>query len=189
MSRLPLPSPETATGEVKQAFDHVQAAYRMVPNGIRALGSAPSVLSGYLAFGEALGEGALSHGERERIAVLTAQRNACGYCLSAHTAAGRAAGLSHDDLLATRLGQVTEPRAAAVVRLAGAVLEHKGDVPDHEIAAARAAGLSDGELVEIVAHVSMNTFTNYLNRLVQPEYDFPAVSLDAAETASERAAS
>ena len=40
--------------------------------------------------------------------------------------------------------------------------------------AARDAGVSDAELLETVAIVACNTFTNYVNALVHTEVDFPA---------------
>ena len=91
MSRIPLPSPQTATGTLKESFDAVHARFGVVPNGVRTLGVSPAALSGFLAFAGAVATGSLSAGERERIAVLTAQHNRCGYCLSAHTLGARVA--------------------------------------------------------------------------------------------------
>jgi uncharacterized peroxidase-related enzyme len=184
MSRIPLTRPSDATGELKSTFEAVHGKFGAVPNGIRALGVSPATLRGYLGFADALGSGTLARAERERIAVLTAQVNECGYCLSAHTLGGRAAGLSDEELLASRLGSAADPRAAALLAFAVAVLEHRGDVPDGELAEARAAGLSDAELIEVVAEVSLNTFTNYANRLVRPEHDFPQVPLRLDREAS-----
>ena len=36
--------------------------------------------------------------------------------------------------------------------------------------------LTDAQIIEIIAHVALNTFTNYLNETVQTDIDFPAVS-------------
>ena len=47
--------------------------------------------------------------------------------------------------------------------------------------AVRAAGYSDAQIVEIVMHVALNTWTNYLNEVAGTEIDFPAVA--ALETA------
>lgn len=129
-----------------------------------------------MQFSGALAAGSLSKPERERLAVLTAERNECGYCLAAHTLAGRVAGLSDRELDASRRGESSDPRAEALLQLADAVIEHRGNVPDHDLASAREAGLSDAELIEVVAEISPNTFTNYYNRLARPELDFPQVA-------------
>lgn len=177
MFRITPVQPEQATGAVKTSFDAAKAAFGVVPNGIKVLGASPSALRGYLRFAGALASGSLSKAEREQLAVLTAQRNECGYCLSAHTLAGRAAGLSEGELLASRRGDASDPRTAALLQFAGAVIDDRGAVPDSALAAAREGGLTDGELLEVVAEIALNTFTNYANRLADPEYDIPAVSL------------
>jgi alkylhydroperoxidase family enzyme len=42
-----------------------------------------------------------------------------------------------------------------------------------DLARAREAGLSDAELMEVLAHVSLKTFTNAVAILAQTEIDFP----------------
>ena len=180
--------PQSATGGVKRALDAVEANLGFVPNGVKALATSPHALRGYLALSAGLGAGTLSRAERERLAILTAQRNDCDYCLAAHTHAGRAAGLSESELQSSRGGVASDPRGAALLRFAAAVIDYRGDVPDDELAAARRAGLTDAELIEIVAEVSLNTFSNYANRLARPELDFPPVALDARGAASDLAA-
>jgi uncharacterized peroxidase-related enzyme len=135
-------------------------------------------LSGFLAFAGAVATGSLAAGERERIAILTAQHNRCGYCLSAHTLGAHASGVSHDEIDASRAAKSADSRTQAILAFADAVIKHRGEVGDDDIRAAHDAELTDAELVEIIAEVALNTFTNYVNRLIQPEYDIPAVPVD-----------
>ena len=44
----------------------------------------------------------------------------------------------------------------------------------------RAAGFDDGEVVEIIAHVALNLFTNYVNVALDVPVDFPGVKLTRA---------
>ena len=187
-SRISPIEPHSATGGVKRSFDAVEANLGFVPNGMRVLAASPHALRGYLGLSAGLEAGALSRAERERIAILRAERNECGYCLAAHTHAGRAAGLSESDLRGSRVGSAGDPRGAALLRFAGAVIDHRGDVPDEELAAARRAGLTDAELIAVVAEVSVNMLSNYANRLAQPGLDFPPVPQDAEAASSDRAA-
>jgi alkylhydroperoxidase family enzyme len=69
---------------------------------------------------------------------------------------------------------------ATAMAFALAVLQAKGRVSDATLAEARAAGLDDNEIVELVAHVALNVFTNYLNNLAGTEVDFPLVRLEHA---------
>jgi alkylhydroperoxidase family enzyme len=51
----------------------------------------------------------------------------------------------------------------------------RGHIDDATLAIARDAGLTDAEIVEVVAHVALNVFTNYLNTVAQTTIDFPEV--------------
>ena len=64
---------------------------------------------------------------------------------------------------------------AEPVRFAQAVVQGHGDVDAVVFRAARAAGLTDTELAEIVGHVALNVLTNYFNRAFEVDVDFPAV--------------
>ena len=110
-----------------------------------------------------------------------AQINGCGYCLAAHTYLGKAvAKLSDDEVAANRSGRSADPRADAAVAFAAKVTTSRGAVSDADFAAVRAAGYSDAEIVEIVAHVALNTLTNYVNEVFGTEIDFPAVAVKLA---------
>lgn len=177
MARLTLIDPKAATGKSKELLDAVKGSLGVVPNMTRAMANSPAVLESYLNFSGALGSGSLPGRLREQIALLTAQDNGCGYCLSAHAMLGKNAGLSEEEVNASRRAEAGDAREAAGLRFAKAVLETKGGVSDADLAAVRDAGYSEGEIAEIVAHVSVNTFTNFFNRTAQPDLDFPAVSL------------
>lgn len=176
MSRIPPVDRNTTTDSVRKNFDAVQKQLGVVPNMMRTMAQSPSVLEGYLGFGAALRRGLLSVGLQEQIALAVAETNSCDYCLSAHTALGRGAGLSNDELAASREARATDPKAAAALQFAQAVVERRGDVRDQDLALVRAAGYSDGEIAEIIAHVALNVFTNYFNRAAQTDIDFPLVT-------------
>ena len=46
-----------------------------------------------------------------------------------------------------------------------------------EFEAARTAGLSDGEIVEVISVVALNLFTNIIGKATHVEIDFPKVAL------------
>ncbi|MCA1951651.1 MAG: carboxymuconolactone decarboxylase family protein [Hyphomicrobiales bacterium] len=170
----PVTHPE---GAAKTILDGVRAKIGMVPNLYATLAHAPAVLGAHLAFTQALAEGGtLGAKDRERIALAVGEANACQYCLSAHTLIGKGAGLSAEEIAAARSGQPAEPRDAAIVALARAIVAKKGYAGSEDLAAARAAGLSDGVIVEILAQVTVNLFTNYANHLFDTTIDFPAVA-------------
>ena len=44
----------------------------------------------------------------------------------------------------------------------------------------KAAGYDDGQIVEIIEHVALSGFTNYINEALKTEIDHPAVSFRKA---------
>ncbi len=141
----------------------------------RTMAGSPAVLRSYLGFLESLAEGSLGPAVREQIALAVAERNRCDYCLSAHTALGKLAGLSVIHLTGAREGTATDAKAAAAIRFALAVVESAGDVSDADLARVRSAGCGDAEIGEIIAHVALNVLTNYFNRAARTVVDFPRV--------------
>lgn len=142
----------------------------------KAMVNSPAALKGYLRLSAVLSGGALDAVTRERLALVTAQYNECDYCLSVHTFSGaNQAGLSEEEILDARRGQATDPKTDAVLKFATAVLESKGGVTEEQFTAARAAGVTDEEIGEIVANVALNTLSNFYNKAVEVDIDFPVV--------------
>ncbi|MFD3947954.1 carboxymuconolactone decarboxylase family protein [Streptomyces sp. NPDC058579] len=169
--------PEIATGESAALFTATHQALGVVPNLARVMANSPAVLKGYVGLLTALNtEGTLSAAVRESIALLVAQENGSDYCLSVHAFRGtRTAGLSTAEADRARRGKADDPWAAAVLELAAVVVRDRGTVTDEQLAAARSAGLSDGQIVEVVAHVALNVFTNYLATTARVAIDWPLV--------------
>lgn len=177
MPRLNTIDPATASGQADTLLTAVQGKMGMIPNMTRIMANAPAVLDGYLQLSGALAGGSLDPKLREKLSILAAQQNECGYCLSAHTTVGKMIGVSEDELAASRRAASTDDRHAAALRFAERFIEARGGVSDEALAEIRSAGFSDADIAEIGAHVAASIFTNYFNRLVQPELDFPAVAL------------
>lgn len=174
MNQLNLINPETATGKAKELLDAVQAKIGMVPNLMRALANSPAALEVYLGFG-ALDQGSLPPALREQIALTVAELNNCNYCLAAHSAIGTMVGLSEEQVLDSRRAISSDSRTNTALRFAKVLVEKKGWASEEDLDQVRAAGFSDGDITEMIAHVSKNIFTNYFNHVARVEIDFPAV--------------
>ncbi|HTH46699.1 MAG TPA: carboxymuconolactone decarboxylase family protein [Candidatus Limnocylindria bacterium] len=183
MNRITQLDPATATGKTKQLFDAVQAKLGVVPNLVRVLGNSPAALEAYVNFSGALAGGTLGAKVREQISLAVAEGNLCSYCLSAHSFIGGKVGLSEKDIADARHTNAASAKTDAVLKLALSVLVQRGEISDGALKAARAAGLTDGEIVETVANVAVNIFTNYVNHVAQTVVDFPEVKPgDATES-------
>lgn len=180
MTRIPPVTVEQTTTETAATLSQVKAKLGMLPNLVATLAQGPAALDGYLKLAEAVTRGRLSARQRELIAIAVAEENACEYCLSAHAAMARAAGLRADDIERAREGRAADPLDDALTAFAVAIVRSRGGVTDADLDAVREAGADDGIIVEIVANVALNVLTNYLNRVAGTEVDFPVYRLRAA---------
>ena len=180
MNRVTLIDRHTATEPCKALLDPIHAAFGTTPNMFRAVANSPAALKSMWGSFGALGGGVLGAKLGEQIAVAVADRNACEYCLSAHTALGRKAGASAEEMSAAQGGESVDPKTAAALRFAVKLVNERGQVGDADVQALRAAGFGDEEVVEILAHVALNLFTNYVNVALAVPLDFPAVKLRRA---------
>lgn len=185
MARVNIVDPQTATGSAKSLLDAVQTQLGVTPNFIRVLANSPMALEGFLGLYGALGKASLNQATQERIALAIAEGNSCQYCVSAHTAIGRGAGLSNDEMALNRNGTSGDARSAAIVAFAKELNTNLGAITTAEFDAIKGAGLTDGEIVEIISVVALNIFTNILGKATRVEIDFPEVALF---TGSERIA-
>lgn len=168
---------DTATQATLSA---IKAKVGMIPNLYRTFAQAPAVLDGFLAFEGAMANGRLTARQREIIALATAQRNACQYCLSAHTMIGKGAGLTAEAISDARNGAAVDITDNAIAALAVQLVEARGQISDAQVEAAMSAGLDSGLIVEVIANVALNSLTNYTNNVAQTAIDFPVVSLDVS---------
>ena len=180
MSRINVVTDDNATDAQRELLASIRSQLGGIPNFLRVFANSPTALKGFLGLHTLANEGLLEAKDRERIALALAQQNGCQYCLSAHTAIGRKAGLSSGDIDAARAGSGASDRAQALVSFATALSEHTGDVTSAELKTVRDAGFSDGQIVEIIAHVGLNLLTNVLAKASRVEIDFPRVALDRA---------
>jgi uncharacterized peroxidase-related enzyme len=175
MPRVNPVDPASAEGRAKELLDAVKASLGATPNMTTTMARS-AVLEGWLGLNGALHKGSISTADGERIAIAVAQANECSYCLSAHTYLGtNVPRLDGAEIDRARSFASADPKSAAVLAFAEAVLRATGGVSDADVEAARQAGLTDAELGDIVGHVAVNVLTNLFNRTFAVDVDFPVV--------------
>ena len=177
MSRLPLVDAHTAPAQSRPQLEQIERAFGATPNMFKAMAHSPAALKSMWGSFGALAQGALDARLGEQIAVAVAERNGCEYCLAAHTALGRKAGATAGEMAAAQAGEASDPQASAALRFALKLVNERGHVGAQDLQAMRAAGFNDAQIVEVVAHVALNLFTNYVNVAFAVPLDFPAVPL------------
>ncbi|MBZ4394164.1 carboxymuconolactone decarboxylase family protein [Myxococcus sp. MISCRS1] len=147
-----------------------------VPKMFSTFAHSPAALEAVAGYFNAMGGAKLSARTQEAIAIAVAELNRCTYCLSAHTALAKGQGVKADELTGFRSGRSADPREQAILDLAVAIARTRAADVGPQLAQARKVGLSDAELVEVVAAVAQNVLTNYLNVVAGTEVDFPRVA-------------
>lgn len=179
MTNIETPADITSAPEAsRRMLEQVKSQLGVVPNLFRVVSNSPAALEGYLAMSGALGKGRLPAQTREGIALAVAEINGCGYCLAAHTYIGKnMAKIGDEEIAANRNGRSGNEKVDAAIRFAAKVALERGHVSRDDVNAVKAAGYDDAQIVEIVQHVALNTWTNYINEVAGTEIDFPAVSV------------
>jgi uncharacterized peroxidase-related enzyme len=160
-----------ATGAMARLFAEIRTKFALVPNLFRVLAHAPVALEGLIGLTAALAGGALGDRTREQLALAVAESNLCHYCLSAHTAMAAKIGLSRAEIDDAIRASAANLRTDAILKLGRSMVVQRGELTDEDLARARAAGVSDGEIVETVANVALNIFENYMSHVARVPID------------------
>ncbi|MAS86588.1 MAG: peroxidase [Micavibrio sp.] len=182
MTRIsPTSNPQQAA---QDSLDKIRQKLGKTPNIFTTLAHSPAALGGYMAFSGALGDTKLDGKLKEQIALACAGYNGCDYCASAHTLMGGKAGLNDDELSSALKGKATDDKTQAALTFTTALLEKRGKISDEDMKAVQKAGFGDQEVVEMIAVISLNIFTNYFNEAVKTDVDFPKVSSGSSAKAA-----
>ena len=177
MSTLPQIELADATGRAATLLGEMKKSIGSIPNMAKAMANSPSLLEGYMGLSGALAGGVLPAAVRERLALATAEYNRCSYCLSAHTFLGKnVAKLDADEIARARHAESADPHAAALLALSDAIARGRGTVDEIAIKTARAAGVTDAEIAEVVGNLALNILTNYFNILADTDNELPVVT-------------
>jgi AhpD family alkylhydroperoxidase len=182
MPRIHPTTIENAPEGNRTTLEAIQSGLGRIPNLLATFGHSTAALNSYVMQKEALKSGLLGDQFGESIAIAMASFSGCGYCASAHNAIGKMVGLSDEERELNRKGVASDPKVQAGIDMAKSIVETRGWSNDQAFAAAKAAGLGDAEILEILAIAMFNLYTNYANHFLETENDFPVVELDEALT-------
>jgi uncharacterized peroxidase-related enzyme len=173
MSWIDIITKEQATGRLRELYERVAAPDGHVDNILQVHSLRPHTLEGHMA----LYKNVLHHsGNRlpkwllEAIGVYVSLLNGCAYCVDHHFA-GLSRLLKNDDRL-REIRQALEtgvfertfgPREQAILDYAGQLTQTPDELRETSIEKMRAAGLDDGEILEVNQVAS---YFAYVNRTV-----------------------
>jgi uncharacterized peroxidase-related enzyme len=178
MSRLAVPSLQSATSATAEIYSQIKKAIGSVPNTYAAIGAhGPVALKAMLAADGVLASGTLTKRDQETIKLVVSGVAGCDYCEAAHSLLGKLAGLKPDELKKIRVGESTgDTKRDALVRFVRSLAKTSGTVSDQDFAAIKATAYTDAQMVDISLAFATTIFTNVFNRINDTEIDFPAAA-------------
>lgn len=130
---------------------------------VATMAHSPALLQGYLELSRAMKRVSLPRPLSEKVSLAVQEWIDCEVCLHAHTAAGRAAGLTPVDIELARQGTATDAREAALLVYAVRVLTEPNSLTDTDIEELRGHRWSDRALADVVGLVALNQLTGSFN--------------------------
>jgi len=161
--------------EAQEALSGVKKKLGKIPNAYGVMAQSPATLKAYFSFRRHLSQGVLSQQEREAIALVIAQATDCLYCLASHTVIAKMQGIPETEIMLLRKAKSGDPKLAALVKLAKDIYINHGHPSQENITAFFKAGYDQSALVEVIAQVSLNVFTGFLNKTAKIPVDYPVV--------------
>ncbi len=173
MSRLTPIQTNGTTSELKRSLKSSRLKLDEAPRFLQVLANSPASLRAYIRADAALVRGQLTPRQREQVALAVAEINGSSYSLSAHYDTGKSLGLTHHEMQLARNATAADTKAETMLRFTQAVVLQRGEISDDDFQALRKAGFTDAQIVEIVANIALNIFSNYFNSVAKTEVDFP----------------
>src|SRR2546427_11883914 len=173
MSRLTPIQSNGATSELKRSLKNSRLKLDEAPRFLQVMANSPASLRAYIRADAALVRGQLTPRQRQQVALAVAEINGSSYSLSAHYDAGKSLGLTHHEMQLARKATAGDPKAERMLRFTQAVVLQRGDISDEDFQAMGRAGFTDAQIIEIVANIALNIFSNYFNSVAKTEVDFP----------------
>ena len=169
------PVEQDGNPKARELLAAVEKKMGMVPNMMATLAHSPTALQAYLGFSQTLGGGTLPR----RCATNHRWRSAKPInapTASRPTRSSAARRASARPTFSTP-GMERPPTRRATPHWSSPARSSKSRGTSAKKMSRKfvGQGYTDGEIVEIVANVALNIFTNYFNHVADPEIDFPRV--------------
>lgn len=145
-------------------------------NIFKGLAAHAPVLEAFMAWAGGAKGGALSPAEGEVVQLLSAEKMDCDYCLAAHSMIALGTGLSEEDCIQIRKRQSDDPKTQALITFTAEALDTYGNVSEETLAAFMDAGYTTEAAIEVIAGISVITFTSYYNHVNETVLDFPVAA-------------
>lgn len=143
-----------------------------VPNLMATMAESPVMVESYLTLMGLFDKSELSETERQIILMTNNRLNGCTYCMAAHTAVSKMAGVNDDVIEALRSGSpIDDPKLEALRIFSVVIHETHGKPTEEQVAAFLAAGYTKQTILEVIVGTSLKVLSNYTTPIVKPNLD------------------
>jgi uncharacterized peroxidase-related enzyme len=160
-----------APDQSAKTLDQIGKVGGNVPNVFRTVAHSPAALQSMWSQHIAAADMRLSARVRAAIGLRVAKLNDCNYCLAAHLALSKRAGVDEATANGFRQGQSNDPKEQALLALTTKIVKDRGHHAGFVVETARQVGVSDAEIIEVIALISLHTFTNYVTNVANTRPD------------------
>lgn len=174
MNPFEVPAYDTVSAEAKPVFDRFIKLLGKMPNLYAVIGNSATTLNAYVAYSQAQAKGSFHAKDREAIYLIVSQFNGCEYCLASHTASALKIGWTEEETLMIRSGRSPEAKWTTLYQVIRSVIENRGEVSDELLEQFYQLGNTKEALMDLMALISIMSFTNYIYRLTKVPIDYPA---------------
>jgi len=163
---------DSAPAASKETLAAAQKKFGFLPNLLGELAAAPAAVQAYVTLNELLSRTSLGPVGQQVVLVSASMANECHYCVAAHTAGLKMAGLADDQIDALRAGRpLSDTKLEALRVFTIAVVEHRGHVSEDDLQKFLAAGYERAQVFEVLLGVAMKTLSNYTNHIADTPLD------------------
>ncbi len=162
----------TAPAPSRALLGQARAHYGFVPNAIGAMAESPPVLQAYLSMDELLDKTAFTDTERHVLLLTITREFECSYCVAAHSAFAKMAGLAPDEVEQLRQGEsLGDARLEHLRRFAAKMVATHGQVNDADVRVLLAAGYTRRHALEVLLLIANKLIAVYANRIMGTDLD------------------
>ncbi|MGI9344522.1 MAG: carboxymuconolactone decarboxylase family protein [Gammaproteobacteria bacterium] len=173
MTKFTVHSPDTAPDAARPLLEGAQKAFGgMIPNLYGVMAESPALLEAYQQLGAIFTRTSLEPAEQHIVWITVNFENDCHYCMAAHSAVAKHAGLPDADIDALRTGApLDDPRHEALRQFATVMVRKRGWPDPADVESLMAAGYNNATILDVILGIGMKTLSNYTNHVADTPVD------------------
>jgi len=163
---------QTAPAESRTLLDSAQTHYGFVPNAIGAMAESPALLEAYLTLDGLLAKTAFTEAERHVLLLAITREYECSYCVAAHSAFAKMAGLPPEQVEQLRSDRpLGDARLEVLHRFAAKAVASHGQVGDADVQELLVAGYTRRQVLDVLLLIANKLIAVYANRIMGTDLD------------------